>query len=59
VQLDFSATASAIILYLATHMSESFLIRTGNVCIDHERYLNRDSLQAAKTKRMFPVIVNR
>jgi len=44
VHLDLSATAPAIIHYLATHLSECFQIRKGNVCIDNERYLNRDSL---------------
>lgn len=59
MHLDLSANVPAIIHYLTTHLSEIFQIRTGNACIVHERYLNRDSLQAVKTKRIFPVIVNR
>lgn len=58
MHLDLSVTAPVIIHYLATHLSESFQIRTGNSCIDHERYLNRDLLEAVKSKRIFPVIVN-
>jgi hypothetical protein len=42
VHLDLSAHAPAIIHYLATHLSESFQIRTGNVSIGHERYVNKD-----------------